>query len=375
MKILQIGKYYWPVRGGIENVVKILSDGLVKNGVSVRVVVSNRENELAREIVDGVEVVRLPKLFSVLNQPVFAGLKKEIKKYDPDLIHIHIPNPLAAAKIMKEKKPIVVTYHSDIVGKPKIPTKILEFHTKNLLDKASAVISTSENYAKYSKMLQHCKNKVRVIPLSIEIEKYKKTDKTGRENLKEKLGLKDEVVILFIGRFIPYKGLPFLLRAVPMISSKNFKIILGGSGPLENELKILVKNLGIENKIIFFGEPDDKELSNLYSIADIFVLPSHMRSEAFGIVQMEAMAFGVPVVSCNIAGSGVPWVNKNGVSGTVVEPENPKALSDAISKLISSSSLRKKLGKSARKRAEKLFDSHRMVSETLKLYKDVLKSD
>ncbi len=371
LRILQIGKFYWPERGGIENHLKILCEGLAKNGVSVRAVVSNTTRYISREKINGVEVVRLPSYATVLNQPIFVGQGKEISDFRPDIIHIHLPNPLATIKILGTKIPVVSTYHSDIIGKPAIPTASQEIFTKRILKKSAAVIATSGNYASGSKLLGLVREKIKIIPLSVELDKIKAFGSAEIKTFKKLLGLKNEFVILFAGRLIPYKGLQFLLKALPALKG-SFKLIIVGSGPLEKELRWLAKNLGVSEKIIFFGEADDESMPKLYSACDIFALPSHMRSEAFGIVQMEAMAYGKPVVSCNISGSGVPWVNKNGVSGIVVEPENSAALAGATQKLMDSPKLRKELGAGGRKRVEKLFDSREMVSEIIKLYKEVL---
>src|SRR3989344_3355077 len=340
MKILHVGKYYWPEKGGIENHLKILCEGLAAKGVSVRAVVSNTKNSLLREKINGVEIVRLPKAFSAFNQPIFSGLREEIGNYNPDIIHLHLPNPLAALKLYQTQKPIVITYHSDIVGKPAM--KLIEFSTGQILKKARAVIATSENYVSGSKLLKKFKDKIKVIPLSVELKKMKPAKISEIKKMKQRLGIKNEFVILFVGRLIPYKGLQFLIEALPLLKG-DFKLIIGGLGPLESKIRELAKSLSVQDKIIFFGEVNENYYSNLFSSADIFVLPSHLKSEAFGIVQMEAMAHGKPVVSCNISGSGVPWVNKSGVSGIVVEPENPSELAGAILKLMDNPQLRKKL--------------------------------
>ncbi|HLE07133.1 MAG TPA: glycosyltransferase [archaeon] len=372
MKVLHVGKFYWPVRGGIENHMKVLCEGLIKRGVSVRAVVSNKDGKLVREKINGVEVVRLPKIMSVFNQPIFVGLRKEIEDYGPDLIHIQLPNPLAALKIMDVKIPIIASYQSDIVGKPPVATQILDFYTKQLLQRSYRILPSSENYAKFSKMLMGFKNKITVVPLSVEIDKFRPIKKAKIKELRESLGISDEFIILFVGRLIPYKGVNFLLKALPMMSG-NYKIIIVGDGPLMRPLKSLARELSADDRVIFFGEADDDTLPILYEMCDIFVLPSHMRSEAFGIVQMEAMVRRKPVVSCNIPGSGVQWVNKNGESGIVVEPENPKDLADAISRLMYSPVLRKKMGSGGRKRVEKYFDSQKMVKDILDIYKQAVK--
>jgi len=370
MKILHVGKYYWPEKGGIENHLKILCEGLAAKGVSVRAVVSNTKNSLLREKINGVEIVRLPKAFSAFNQPIFSGLREEIGNYNPDIIHLHLPNPLAALKLYQTQKPIVITYHSDIVGKPAM--KLIEFSTGQILKKARAVIATSENYVSGSKLLKKFKDKIKVIPLSVELKKMKPAKISEIKKMKQRLGIKNEFVILFVGRLIPYKGLQFLIEALPLLKG-DFKLIIGGLGPLESKMRELAKSLSVQDKIIFFGEVNENYYSNLFSSADIFVLPSHLKSEAFGIVQMEAMAHGKPVVSCNISGSGVPWVNKSGVSGIVVEPENPSELAGAIQKLMDNPQLRKKLGAGGRARAEELFDSKKMVRSVLRVYEEVLK--
>jgi rhamnosyl/mannosyltransferase len=127
----------------------------------------------------------------------------------------------------------------------------------------------------------------------------------------------------------------------------------------------------MDKYVHFFGKVDQKTLKAAYNACDIFVLPSNYRSEAFGIVQLEAFAAGKPVVSSNLP-SGVPYVNLDGVTGIIVPPNDAEKLADAINKLLRDDSLREKLGRAARERVEREFTADQMASKTLKVYEKVI---
>jgi rhamnosyl/mannosyltransferase len=174
--------------------------------------------------------------------------------------------------------------------------------------------------------------------------------------------------VLFIGRLINYKGLRYLITAMKGVKAK---LVIIGEGPLEYELRTLAYNLDLEDRVIFLKVPYFEPLGSYIDACDLFVLPSVMRSEAFGLVLLEAMACRKPVVTTEL-GTGTSFVCLNGVTGIVVPPKDPKALEEAINKILNNPNLAKKFGESGRRRVEEEFGLEKMGDAFLDLYKKVL---
>jgi rhamnosyl/mannosyltransferase len=170
-----------------------------------------------------------------------------------------------------------------------------------------------------------------------------------------------------LGRHVYYKGFDVLLRAMAGIDAL---LWLGGSGPLTDELKAAAARAGVASKVRFVGRIADDELVAYYEAADAFVLPSVAKAEAFGLVQLEAMYCRRPVVSCRL-GTGVEWVNQDGVTGLVVTPGDVEALAGAINRLLADPALRASLGEAGRRRVEHEFSREHMVRSMLALYREV----
>jgi rhamnosyl/mannosyltransferase len=175
--------------------------------------------------------------------------------------------------------------------------------------------------------------------------------------------------LLFVGRLRYYKGVNYLLEALPLIPGAHLTIV--GTGPKEDEWKNLAKRLGLGERVRWMGDVPDDELAGYYEACDVFVLPCSERSEAFGAVQLEAMAAGKPVVSCDV-NTGVAWVNQNEITGLVVPPKSSEALAGAIMRLLEDEALCRRMGGAARARVEKEFSVERMVEQVLAVYEHAL---
>jgi rhamnosyl/mannosyltransferase len=175
-------------------------------------------------------------------------------------------------------------------------------------------------------------------------------------------------IVLFLGRLIYYKGVEYLVKAMQQVDGK---AIIVGDGPLENDLKKLAHECGVEKKVIFAGRIPQEKLAAYYHACDVFVLPSIEPSEAYGLVQLEAHACGKPVV-CTDLPTGVPFVNKDGVTGKVVPPRDEHALATALNDLLGDDQLRTKLGSQAKERFNNEFTADIMVERILNVYSDVL---
>ena len=161
-----------------------------------------------------------------------------------------------------------------------------------------------------------------------------------------------------------YKGFTYLIDAMRNV---NGRLLLTGNGPLRTELASQAEQAGIADRVVFLGSVSDEELMDLYQAVDIFALPSIARSEAFGIVQIEAMAAGKPVVNTSLD-SGVPFVSLDGVTGITVPPADSASLAGALQKLLEDEDLRRRYGAAARQRAQDTFNMDGMVEKTLDVY-------
>jgi len=368
MRILHLGKYFYPERGGIENYTYILAKEAKRLGNEVYVIVSNTSKKFVHERIEGIEVFRLPRIFYLLHTPFTIPFVCLIKKINPDIIHLHVPNPWFEFNLflysLLNKKTIIITYHSDVIFYTlfhflgEIFRRIYLFP---LLKISKKIIATSQNYVDNSFSLRKFRSKVKIIPLGVDTKKFKPL----------KVKKQKKKVLLFLGRLFPYKGLEYLLQAIKIVSEKrkDFILYIVGEGKLRKKLEEMTKSLKIENFVKFTGKVSDEQAVKYYNLCDIFVLPSIHKSDAFGISQLEAMACGKPVISTNLKGSAVPWVNQHMKTGLIVEPKNSKALAEAIIYLLENEKLRKKMRMNARKRVLKYFTLQRMIRETFKIYR------
>jgi glycosyltransferase involved in cell wall biosynthesis len=192
---------------------------------------------------------------------------------------------------------------------------------------------------------------------------------TDGEGIRSRLKLKgDRGIVLFVGRLERHKGIEHLLESAREVDA-NF-LIVGGS-EFEQKYRDMARRLNLGNKIIFAGKVSEKDLPRFYSISDLLVLPSVSRLEAFGIVALEAMATGKPVVISDIP--GVREVITNGREGLLADPVNPKDLAAKISILLNDEKKRLEMGMNARKKVEESFSVEKVVDEIERLYRTVAK--
>ncbi len=371
MKVLQVYKdYYPPVKGGIECHLNLLANGLMKKGIDVQVLVSNTVNKYEEENYSGIRVLKAPQFGRISSAPLTPRFNFYLQRLGRhvDIIHFHHPNPTAEFSYFftNLKKNMVITYHSDIIRQDKLG-KLYSPFRKLFLELSDRIIATSPNYIETSNVLKYFKHKCTVIPLGIDIDRFC-VDGNLPEILKIKNQYKGQALILFVGCFRYYKGLEFLISAMKNVQAK---LLLIGAGPEERKLRYLVKKNRLNDKIQFLGELSDEEVNLYYKACDLFVLPSHLRSEAFGMVQLEAMCCGKPVISTEL-GTGTSFVNVDQQTGIVVKPTDVESLSSAINYLINHPEKRNSFGASGKSRAKEMFSAEAMVNSTLKLYEEVL---
>lgn len=364
IKVLQIGKYYHPYIGGTENHLFTLVEELKKE-VEINILAANTEFKTSIEKHDGINIYRLASLGKLFSLPLTLSMPLWLRRQKADILHFHLPNPLSIFSyfIARPKGKIIVSYHNDIIRQRFFNLLINPFLIR-FLKKASCIIVASNNLIKNSSILKKFKYKCRVVPYGIDISRFR-PDKRVLKEAEEIRKRYASSLILFVGRLVYYKGLEYLLRAMKNIDAK---LLIVGAGPLKNKLKKLGKSLGICTKVIWMGKVESEKIASYYYACDVFVLPSSINAESFGIVQLEAFACGKPVVSTDLP-TGVPLVNLNHKTGLIVPPQDPCALAFAINKLLALSELRESYGQYAKERVQREFTKERMVQEVLRVYK------
>jgi glycosyltransferase involved in cell wall biosynthesis len=363
MRVLHIGKFYPPYRGGMESHLGTLCGALARE-IEVRAIVSNDGRSTVAETIDGVEVLRLGTAIRAFGAALSPGAAREIRRAGADVVHLHHPNPGAFVAWLASgsRAPLVVTYHSDIVRQRRLGALIAPLLDR-VFRRASVILASSPDYAASSPVLRRFADRVRVVPFGIGDEAFAPPAPERVARLRDAWG---ERVVLGVGRLVYYKGFEYLVRAMREVRGT---LVLVGGGPLEGELRRIAAEVGVADRVVFAGAVPD--LRPCYAAADVFALPAIARSEAFGIVQLEAMASGLPVVNTRIE-SGVPYVSPDGVSGITVPPADPAALAAALTRLLDDPALRDRFGEAGRARVRNHFSLDDMVTGTLTAYRDAL---
>ncbi|MDD6268783.1 MAG: glycosyltransferase [Oscillospiraceae bacterium] len=367
LRILQVNKAYYPHIGGIESLVRTYAVELMKRpDVQMQVLVcQDKRGKTTHEIIEGVPVTRAGSMGTFASCPLslsFFRLFRKLSK-NADVILFHMPFPLGdlACLLSGFKGRVVLAWHSDVVKQK----KLLTFYKpvlKKFLKRADAVVTATKGHIDSSAFLPEFRDKCSVIPYGLNADKY--INAPLAPVLSEKLCDKKAVKVLFTGRLVYYKGIDVLLRAFEKV--RRCELFIVGTGVLEEELKKSAEKM--EQKVHFLGVLSDEELRSAFSDCDIFVLPSVENSEAFGIVQLEAMVYGKPVINTALP-TGVPFVSLHEETGLTVPPKDSDALAKAINYLAENRDIREKYGKAGFLRVKNEFDEKKVLD---RLY-DVLK--
>ncbi|MGZ9710857.1 glycosyltransferase [Glaciimonas sp. GNP009] len=366
-KIVHFGKYYPPDMGGIESVTQTLAEGAFAAGYEVKVVCFDK-TKVGNQINSSVQVKRYPikKMFS--SQPLswayFIGAVREGRR--ADIVHLHAPNLLAAlASLFIGHRPkLVVHWHSDVVSKGLLG-RLVRPMERWMLWRATCILATSQHYADGSKLLKSFVKKVRIVPLGVSTPEFKVETMPLPPRLAQFAG--GRRLVLSVGRLTPYKGFSVLVDAAKYFA-EDVAIVVAGDGELLESLTKQINLNHLGHKILLAGRVTDEELAALYQNADVFCLPSIERSEAFGVVLLEAMVYSLPIVATNIQGSGVPWVNEHQVSGVNVMPGDAKGLAAACSDILYKPALRAKYACGAKARFDGNFTAEKFCANTLAVY-------
>jgi glycosyltransferase involved in cell wall biosynthesis len=369
MNILQLGKFY-PIRGGVEKVMYDLMLGLSETGTRCDMLCASTENYPAGTLSlnPHAKLIIAPtqiKLAATMLAPAMITILRKIAK-EYDIIHIHHPDPMATLALFLSgyKGKVILHWHSDIL-KQKNLLKIYKPLQSWLIKRANLIVGTTPVYVQESPFLQHVQAKIDYIPIGV---LPIKADQEQVNIIRERY--QGKKLIFSLGRLVEYKGYEYLIRAAQELDN-TYHIVIGGKGPLMESLSQLIIDLGVQDRVTLLGFVSDEEVSNYFQAADAFCLSSILKTEAFAIVQIEAMSCAKPIVSAYIPGSGVTWVNQDQVSGLVVPNSDPQALAEALKKLFTDISLYDNLAKGSRRRFNQNFTRASMVDKCLQLYKNI----
>jgi len=372
LKVLHLCKFFPPEPGGMEAVVFELAEGLARRGVDLDVLCAGRERQTVVETRPaGYRVTRAGSWGSFLATSVAPALLGRLRELQQgrDLIHVHMPDPLAALALWHQPTSarVVVHWHSDVV-RQRIARRLYEPLQQWLLSRADAIVATSEPYAASSPWLKRWSAKTTVVPIGIG-DNADRRDAAAAEAIRRRFG--NRRIVFSLGRMSQYKGFDVLIDAAARLP-EHCVVVVGGDGELLERHRREVARRGLADRIEFVGRISDQELPAYYQAAHVFCLASTLRSEAYGVAIVEAMAMSTPVVATDIAGSGVPWVNQSGVTGKNVPPGDSKALAEALTEIIDDEALAARYAHAARKRYLKQLTAAAMVDATARLYERVL---
>ncbi len=364
MRILHIYKSYFPdTVGGIEQGIKNIIESTQRAGVEHAILTSSQNASTEEE--GGVTITRLPTTVSISSCPVsISMLFKYRALVEPfDLLHYHFPWPFAEALhvICQIKKPFIVSYQSDIV-KQKILKQFYWPFFKRFMSQASCIVAASQNYLATSRDLKPFLSRCDAIPVGIADLPAPESQKVTHWR-----SVAGEGFLLFVGVLRYYKSLHILLDA---LKGQQVPVVIAGDGPCGEALKAQAQKNGLTS-VQFVGRVSDADKLALLHLCRGVVLPSSQRSEAYGVVLVEGLAAGKPLISTEI-GTGTSFINQHGETGWVVQPDAPDELWKAIDALFSEDALAKKMGEAARARYEALFTAEKMGKAYQALYEKIL---
>ncbi len=374
MKVLHFGRFHSPYFGGVERHVSLLL-GQLKNSIDVDNVVSN---DIAKTVVAEADGYRIYKaksyglLASVPVSPSLPGLARMLwqqNKYD--IAHLHFPDPLAhlATYFLPRSAKVVISWHSDIVRQEKL-LAIYQPLLDRLVRRADAIIAATPAHFTSSTQLRSAPpERLHVVPYGIDYSAFDKSPEVEAAAMKIRADYPGKKVIFSVGRHVYYKGFEYLIRA--MAEVPDAVLLLGGSGPLDDELGALGSSLNLDDRVFFIGRIPDEDLPAYYHASDVYCMPSVEKSEAFGLVQLEAMACTKPIVGCEL-NNGASYVNRHGETGLLVPPRDSAGLARALNELLADEGLRIRLGANGRNWATGEFNMERMTNGTLSVYRKVI---
>lgn len=368
-----MSKFSYPERGGIETFVRDLSTEQARQGHEVTVLCHQARpwSRTKHSVVDSVSIIQAGIIGSFAFAPIALRfpllLWRLLMTRRPDVVHLHLPNPAVLFLAwLPTSIPLVIHWHADVEGQPgrflSYLYPIYRYFEHRCLSHASKIIATSLAYAQSSPTLASYQEKCVVVPLGLDPARYPESPDVAKMA---------PPLILSVGRFAYYKGYTYLVQAAQKIPSARFMLV--GDGPLREKILSQVKDLNLNERVILPGNLSDHALQKLLQQATLLCLPSVDRGEAFGVVQLEAMRYGLPIVSTAIPGSGVDWVNQDGSTGQIVQSRSSSELATAIKELLHKPQKLEHMAKAGRRRFAENFTIERIATALDRIYRQVLK--
>jgi rhamnosyl/mannosyltransferase len=358
IRVLHANKQYAPWIGGVEAVVQEICEYMNESAdIRCEVLACRDRGGRSYDDINGVPVTRVASLGTALSMPLAITFPYELERMAMhcNIVHVHLPFPAAFLsdwRCIKERgSRIVIHYHSDVIRPlQRALLEPLAGLQRRLFEAADRVIVTSEGLLNSSNTLLHYREKCQVVPLSINLEKLRDHTQQELQGVRAKFGIDERrPVVLSVARLVYYKGIQFLIDAIRTL---DVTLVVAGEGPLRGRLTKQIHDAGLVDRVALVGRVSDEDLSRMYSMADLFVLPSVEPSEAFGLVQLEAMARGLPVINTNLPG-GVPSVSIHGMTGLTVPPGSSEQLREAIMTVLRDRQLRDEFSQQAKCRVQR----------------------
>ncbi|MEE9344694.1 MAG: glycosyltransferase [Methylococcales bacterium] len=392
MRVLHIGKYFPPFSGGMENFLADLLDESSAQGLECAALVHDHSHgELPeQETLNNNLIVRVRSYGQLLFAPIsprFRGkLRTLIKSFQPDVIDIHLPNTSAfflIFLIVARRIPWVIHWHSDVVFPADKPILGLAYKLYcpfewYLLKRSRAIIATSPNYLQTSTTLKPYLQKCSVIPLTLNEARMPQLTNSLHEKARKlwNTGAQGDrpLRVLCIGRLTHYKGHDLLIDAVTKISQEtaSVSVLIVGEGELKEALEQQVADARLTARVKLLGHQSELILNALLANCDVFCLPSTMRTEAFGLVLLEAMYYGKPSIVSNIEGSGMTWVIGDAENGWHVPAGDADALAQKLIDLQQHPEQLTEAGQHARKSFDQGFSARHCVEQTIAVYEQCI---
>jgi glycosyltransferase involved in cell wall biosynthesis len=384
MRIVHLAKYYAPLYGGMETHVENLSKAQAQIGLKVSIVCVNSFDEDSKlshyttsqiTFNDSVEVIKVRRLFSFFKLDICPSLFFYIRyfsKLKDTIFHVHTPNPtmlialLLAGKIDK----LVVTHHSDAI-KQQLLKYLFRPIEHFIYSQAAIVLTTSAAYQEGSRFLRLYEHKLGVLPLGIDLSAFEKPEPRMLDRAQQLKAEHGNILWLAVGRLVYYKALHVALAALQHVPGK---LLIVGTGKLIAKLQKTAWQLGVADRVIWWGRASEEDLMAAYHAATALWFPSNVRSEAYGMVQIEAMASGCPAINCDIPGSGVSWVCRHEREGLTVPRNDPQAFAAAARRLLTEPGLRERLSQGAKERSKEFYDTV-MAQRSVEIYQDAFQLD
>ena len=373
MKVLHLGKFDGDV-GGIERYLRALLGGLPEDIVPVNLVASDvpRSDTHRQYRYLTVRAANYGIVASVALAPSMPLIARRLhREFVFDIVHLHFPDPLGQLTAMTLPRSVkrVVSWHSDIVKQRSVLALYRPFLDAFVRDVDAIIGATPQHFGSSQQMAAGKPGQLReVIPYGFDPDAFGWTDAARQRRSALEHERSHRPVIFTVGRHVYYKGFDVLIRALRTVDAE---LWIGGRGPLTEALRQAAQSAGVADRVRFLGFVPDAELVAYYDACDIFCMPSTERAEQFGLVQLEAMHCGKPVVATRL-GTGVEYVTLDGVTGLLVEPGSEQALAQALNRLLDDPGLRARLGEAGRRRVAEVFSVKQMVDKTVSLYRQLV---